>query len=398
MIMQEWPVASTLTIDEAMTRSWDAVVVGGGPAGSMSATELSLRGASVLLVDRCAFPRRKVCGCCVNGAALHYLRRAGLDTSPAGLGGQPLHELRLYAAGRQASLPLPAGIALSREKLDTALLWQAARSGASLLLQTEARLDGWERNGRLVELQDSIARGRVQTRVVLAAHGLGGKLLRGEPEIQTDACPATHIGAGLIVDGADSEFCPGVVFMACSRSGYVGLVRLEDQSLDVAAALDLRSVRAAGSIHAAVAEILRDACLPPLSESTSNEWRGTPTLTHRVRSVATNRLFVIGDAASYVEPFTGEGISWALATGHAVASIAHQSAMHWNDADIQRWQVRYHELLANRQRICRLITRLIRYPALVRAALTILSISPKFASPLLKRIQNPVFRCEQFEK
>ena len=58
--------------------SWDVVVVGAGPAGSMAALEIARRGPSVLLVDKARFPRYRVCGCCLNGRALSLLGSAGL--------------------------------------------------------------------------------------------------------------------------------------------------------------------------------------------------------------------------------------------------------------------------------------------------------------------------------
>ena len=58
--------------------TWDALVIGAGPAGSVAARELARRGCRVLLVDKATFPRPKVCGCCVNGAAIRALERLGL--------------------------------------------------------------------------------------------------------------------------------------------------------------------------------------------------------------------------------------------------------------------------------------------------------------------------------
>ncbi|HEY7428386.1 MAG TPA: FAD-dependent oxidoreductase, partial [Gemmataceae bacterium] len=71
-------VAATTGLEEASRRTWDVVVVGAGPAGAMAAHELARRGCAVLLVDRAAFPRWKVCGCCLNGHALVTLQAAGL--------------------------------------------------------------------------------------------------------------------------------------------------------------------------------------------------------------------------------------------------------------------------------------------------------------------------------
>src|SRR5882724_2418075 len=59
-------------------RSWEVIVIGAGPAGAMAAYELARRSLRVLLVDKSAFPRPKVCGCCLNGQALALLQTRGL--------------------------------------------------------------------------------------------------------------------------------------------------------------------------------------------------------------------------------------------------------------------------------------------------------------------------------
>jgi len=61
---------ATLTLEAACEPTWDAIVLGAGPAGALAARQLGASGARVLLVDRKAFPRWKVCGACLNGQAL----------------------------------------------------------------------------------------------------------------------------------------------------------------------------------------------------------------------------------------------------------------------------------------------------------------------------------------
>ena len=65
--------------------TWDAVVVGAGPAGAVAARELARRGHRVLLAERAKFPRGKVCGCCLNEHTLSALAAAGLGDLPARL-------------------------------------------------------------------------------------------------------------------------------------------------------------------------------------------------------------------------------------------------------------------------------------------------------------------------
>ena len=76
-------LSATLPIGAATSELWDAVVIGAGPAGSMTARELARLGRKVLLVDKAAFPRGKVCGCCLSGSALTTLRSVGLGGLPA---------------------------------------------------------------------------------------------------------------------------------------------------------------------------------------------------------------------------------------------------------------------------------------------------------------------------
>ena len=61
---------------------WEAVVIGAGPAGAVAARELAHQGLSVLLVDKARFPRRKVCGGCLNAAVLMLLEQIGLGDLP----------------------------------------------------------------------------------------------------------------------------------------------------------------------------------------------------------------------------------------------------------------------------------------------------------------------------
>ena len=133
-------LAATVTVEQAAERAWDVVVAGAGPAGAVAARQLALRGANVLLADRASFPRWKVCGCCVNGAALDALDSLGLGEMARGLGGRRLTRMRFAVGTTETTLPLHAGVAVSREAFDSALIVEAIGAGSAFLPGTEAVL------------------------------------------------------------------------------------------------------------------------------------------------------------------------------------------------------------------------------------------------------------------
>lgn len=360
--------------------TWDIVIVGAGPAGALAARETARRGLRVLLVDRAAFPRSKVCGCCLGGRALALLGEVGLGGLLADAGAVPLHRVRLAARGGQATLALPTGVALSRERFDLALVESAVAAGAQFLPRTTARLGPIEGSTRSVLLNEDHTE---RARLVLAADGLGGRLLGA-----TDAAVGSRIGAGTLLPEAPADVPPGTVVMACGRSGYVGLVTLEDGRLDVAAALDRDAVRQYGGPGPLAEAIVEEAELPPVPGLAAAAWRGTPALTRR-GAVAEERVLALGDAAGYVEPFTGEGIAWALTSAVDIAPLAEEAVRDWRPGLARRWEVRYNRLVGGRQYVCRAAARFLRSPGLVRTAFQALKRWPGLASPVLGYLNAP---------
>jgi len=335
--------------------SWDVVVVGAGPAGSIAALEIARRGPSVLLVDKARFPRYKVCGCCLNGRALSLLESLGLGGLVDQCGGSPLREFELSVGKRTARLPLPAGASLSRAKFDNALVEAARKQGAVFV--SECRADsaesidgGWRLR---ITLGDETE--HVMASVVLAADGLAQHLmksaLREKPVLQR----SSRLGAGAVLEGAEGRYAPGTIYMAVGRGGYVGLVA------DI--------LEQAGHV---IPEAFGDA-----------DWRGVPQLTRRPARAAGHRIFAIGDAAGYVEPFTGEGIGWALTSGREAAVMACEALGAFDGEVERRWQRRHREIVGAAQRRCRVISLGLRHPALLNLTTAALARAPAIARCLI---------------
>jgi flavin-dependent dehydrogenase len=376
-------VAATLHLSEAADRTWDAVVVGAGPAGSLAARELARRGRRVLLADKASFPRYKVCGCCLNGRALATLAEVGLDDLVPRLGAVPLHALRLATAARESLLHLPQGVAVSREAFDAALVEAAIAAGTAFLPQTRVTLGPLRTGERTLLLQQGNETVPVATRLLLAANGLGGQLHGAESNGAPQVKPNSRIGAGTIAPAAPDFYEPGIIYMACGAGGYVGLVRLEDRRLDIAAAFDPSLVRRAGGPGKAAARLLGELSWPAIPGLAELPWRGTPGLTRRAPRIAAERLFVLGDAASYIEPFTGEGIAWALAGAAALAPLANRAIERWEPLLAQRWRACYRQLIGRRQVLCRATARALRRPKLIAVIVAVLAHAPWLAAPFV---------------
>jgi flavin-dependent dehydrogenase len=156
--------------------------------------------------------------------------------------------------------------------------------------------------------------------------------------------------------------------MAVGRRGYVGLVRLEDGGLNVAAAFADDFMKERGGPAGAAVQVLEEAGFELPEGLESADWQGTLPLTRRTRPIAGERFFVVGDAAGYVEPFTGEGMAWAIRAGLDVTPLAEQAVSDWDPHLAGEWGRIHWSRVYQGQRLCRGVAALLRRPWLARAA------------------------------
>jgi flavin-dependent dehydrogenase len=383
-------VGPSISSSDVDSSSWDAIVIGAGCAGTTTALQLARGGAKrVLLADKSNFPRYKVCGCCIGRPLQLALESIGLGRLLAEQGAVPTNEFYVGAGNRHARVPLPEYYILSRERFDSALVRAAIEAGVHFRPGTNASLEAGNQDERVVRLKSGDAIATATCSIVVVADGLGSRLLRTTDDFVSNVTVSSRIGAGAVSTSAPEFYRPGVIYMACGDGGYVGSSRLEDGRLVVAAAFDTSYVKASCGLARAAAGILDEADFPAIPNCDSVAWKGTPELTRNPSAVAAHRAFVVGDAAGYVEPFTGEGMKWAVTSGIALAPIALKAIGRYDRIYEREWKDAHRRNVVGQTVLCKLLASALRHPALVKLAMRVLAAAPGIAAPFVRHLNAP---------
>ncbi|MCA9159848.1 MAG: FAD-dependent monooxygenase [Planctomycetales bacterium] len=366
---------------------WDVIVVGAGPAGSaaaISAARLSLR---VLLVDAKPFPRRKVCGGCLNQVSIALAKQLLGTEHPLWSSALALGGFRLHHAGRNFEFPLPAGLAIDRMLFDQRLVDQCCHEGVIFADSTTAKLGKASTQWREVQLSSAVRTQSIRAKAVVLAGGLGSRAVDEDFSLMASASTGSRVGVEALFDVYPIEYAPGSIHMAVGSAGYVGLTQLADRRLHVAAAVERRVLQRLGPAGC-VRSILEQSGAPLLPDRPTLAWRGTPPLTCRARQLAGDRVFLVGDAAGYVEPFTGEGIRWALETGMAVAPLLLSASQAWDARLSHEWTHWYRTHIGVQQRCCRRIAFGLKHATTRWLAHRLLQFRPQWAQHFIARLND----------
>ncbi|MEZ5117977.1 MAG: geranylgeranyl reductase family protein [Candidatus Nanopelagicales bacterium] len=389
--------AAALPDDGPLPDEVDVVVVGAGPSGSATAHHLARRGRRVLLLEKTGFPREKVCGDGLTPRAVAALADLGVDTAATD-GWARNAGLRVVSGGRAVEVPWPEhsrfpsyGLTRTRADLDGLLADRAAAAGADLRVRTPVvgpLRD--ERTGRvagvLAEPRDPDGRPLgpprpVRARVVVAADGAASRLSGAvgrprRPDRPIGVAVRTYHGG----PGDDDPWLETWLEVPDGDRllpGYAWVFGLGDGTRNVG--IGLLDASAAGAADAR--GLLRGwtASLP--ADRELDEGTRTAPVRGAALAMGLNRtphyargLLLVGDAGGLVNPFNGEGISYALESG-ALAADAVDDALtrpraEGREAALHRYPRRLAEEYGGYYAAGRAFLRLIGDPRVMRAATT----------------------------
>lgn len=316
-----------------MTSSADVLVAGAGPAGIAAAVVLAEAGLAVRVVDRARFPRHKTCAEYLSPGTLGELHRLGLLAAVDLAGGAPLHGTEVIGPGGSRLLGIfaqaghdpirPTGLALSRWRLDAALVAAARARGVEIEEGTAVEQLIYRHGavGGAVLRRDG-SRIHCRARLVIGADGLHSVVARS-------LGGQVHRGPRRMALVAHMEGISGVEETAQMHVGqreYVGINPLGEGLANVAMVVPVASVapgqgNAAARFSAALRRIAsaRERLGPARVQG---DVRVTGPFAVSARRLVADGAMLTGDAAEFYDPFTGEGIGTALHGGRLAALAA----------------------------------------------------------------------------
>jgi menaquinone-9 beta-reductase len=372
-----------------MNRSfdYDVIIAGGGPAGASAATHLAMRGARVLLAEQKKFPRAKLCGEFISPECALHFERLGVNDQMMAARPASLSETVFYASGGK-SVRVPsswfgtnrAALGLSRAEMDERLLRRAADVGVKVLEDAHAadllfegtkvrgvslRIAGHQLDYRALVTIDATGRARALARRVERRHKA--------PKLNRPSLVAfkAHLEG--------TRVAPGACEIYFYRGGYGGLSSIEDGLSNLCFIASARDVRACGAEPERVMrEIVcqnRRAAHTLGNARTRSPWLAVTLERFGRHEIAPARgLLAIGDAASFIDPFTGSGMLMALESGELAAQVVGDrlAALRTDrfPAELnEQYRAAYQEKFESRLRICSLMRRAAFVPRLADLAI-----------------------------
>lgn len=350
-----------------MSQISDILIVGGGPAGALLAHKLASHGLSVVVLERSPQVKRKVCGEYLCPLGVKLLDDEGLTNEIVGEF-LPLHGmLMVTSSGIEVPTSFPCakefhGVSVNREQFDSKFLKRAEKSGAQI--QQGVAVTKIFRVGDLWAAETT--RGRFIGRILIGADGRSSvvsKSLSNDVEVQ-----GRRVALHAFVESAALNNRYGEMHLF-SSGAYIGLNPTGASEVNFSLVLDNEELRQLGGAFKAMNHYLeRSPNLKARFAPFENEGAilGAYPIQHRTHSIVpAKNVALIGDAAGFIDPLTGEGMYNALLSAQILGDEIISglgTALLAPPSVFSNYKKKYIRVLRNKMLLNRGFQKIIRYP------------------------------------
>jgi flavin-dependent dehydrogenase len=366
--------------------TFDVAIAGAGPAGASAAIQLALGGARVLLIEEKKFPRAKLCGEFISPECLPHFKRLGVLDEMTAAGGAAVRETVFYSR-RGNSVAVPSewfvsgspALGLSRSKMDHQLLQRAKSAGVVVLEETHASRLICERGvvrGLRVKRGDTTQ--EYEALVTIDATGRARSLARQlDPPRATQRKHANSLVA-FKAHLENARLTAGACEIYFYKHGYGGLSAVEGGVSNLCFIVAANDVRRYGSDPESVMRevVMKNsrAAYTLAEATTSTPWLSVSLESFGRRTLAPAAgLLSVGDAAAFIDPFTGSGMLMALEGGQVAAETLARNLPLLRQGNagslVSDYAAEYQRRFESRLRVSGLLRRAAFFPHLAEAAI-----------------------------
>lgn len=361
----------------------DVIIIGGGIAGLALSIDLAEKGHSIAVIEKGNYPRHKVCGEYVSMESRRYLQKLCPELENINT---PFIKIFCLSSTGKAKFNIQlqqGGFGISRFLLEELLFKRAQKIGVIFYLNTKARNIIFNKN----ENYYSVEAGGYTLTAKLICNSTGRK--SNFPEADKIKNNANYVGVKYHVK---LERDSSLIEIHNFPGGYCGISNIEEGKSCLCYIINSEQIKSSGnSIVNTEKNILsKNLNLRKIFNDAEFLFESPVTVSgidFKVKKTVQDKIFYLGDSAGSIAPVTGNGMSMALRSAHALAI----SLDYYLKAGISKKQLEeqysifWKKEFAGRVKLSRYFQKLSEYPVLTKTAISIFNVFPSLADLTIKQ-------------